>query len=65
MKLQVLVSDELVTRIDKVAKIYGTSRSSLCASIIGFHLPDWEKAYKEELASLEDLQKPYEQLKLQ
>lgn len=63
MKLQVLVSEELVARIDKVAKIYGTSRSSLCASIIGYHLPEWEKSYKDEIQALEN-NADYEQLKI-
>lgn len=57
MKLQVLVSDDMVARIDKLAEYIGTSRSSLCATIIGKSLPEWESCYY----STEE----YEQLKIQ
>lgn len=35
MKVQVLMSDELVKRIDTIANAYGVSRSSYCAMLIG------------------------------
>lgn len=64
MKLQVLVNDELVKRIDKLADYVGTSRSSLCAAIIVKSLPEWEKVYKdyEDLVSNEN---ENEQLKIE
>lgn len=43
MKVQVFVSDELVARIDKFAKAFGVSRSSLCAVWIGQSLMEMEK----------------------
>lgn len=47
MKLQVMVNDDLVKRIDKLADYIGTSRSSLCAAIIVKSLPEWEQVYQE------------------
>ena len=45
LKLQVMVSDELAERIDRLCEYLGASRSSVCASIIGLALPEWEKSY--------------------
>lgn len=44
-KLQVMVSDELLKRIDELSAYIGASRSSVCASIIAQSLPEWEKIY--------------------
>lgn len=35
MRIQVNLSDEMVSDIDSLAKKYGVSRSSLCATLIG------------------------------
>lgn len=35
MRVQVNLSDEMVTRVDNLAKAYGMSRSGLCAYLIG------------------------------
>lgn len=64
MKLQVMVSDELVDRIDKLCEYIGSTRSSVCASIIALALPDWEKSYYRDDNS-KDTQNEYEQLKIQ
>lgn len=44
-RIQVIMSDDLLVRIDDLAEFIGTSRSSLCASIIALGLPEWEKIY--------------------
>lgn len=44
-RIQVIMSDDLLVRIDDLAEFIGTSRSSLCASIIALALPEWEKIY--------------------
>lgn len=44
-KLQVNVSDELVEKIDIIAKALGVSRSSLCAIWIGQGALGYEKAF--------------------
>lgn len=64
MKLQVMVSDELAERIDKLCVYIGSSRSSVCASILALALPDWEKSYFPNDDS-QDTQSEYQQLKLQ
>ena len=63
MKLQVLVSDEMTDRLDKLAKYIGSSRSSVCGAIIAKSLPEWEKIYYSD----DSLEVPidYEQLKIQ
>ena len=48
MKLQVLISDELTERLDKLAKYVGSSRSAVCGAIIVKSLPEWEKIYNTE-----------------
>lgn len=64
MKLQVLVGEDLVARIDKLADYIGTSRSSLCATIIGKALPEWESCYYTNNVP-NDANEEYEQIKIQ
>ena len=64
MKLQVMVSDELAERIDKLCGYIGSTRSSVCASILALALPEWEKLYYLNDDS-KDTQIEYEQLKIQ
>lgn len=64
MKLQIMVSDELAERIDRLCEYIGSSRSSVCASIIGLALPEWESIYTPSQDS-KDTQVEYEQLKIQ
>lgn len=63
MKLQVMVSEDLAERIDRLCDFIGSSRSSVCASIIALALPEWEKTYVKE--DSKDTQPEYEQLKIQ
>lgn len=63
MKLQVMVNDDLVKRIDKLADYIGTSRSSLCAAIIVKALPEWEQVYQEYEKMVES--ETMEQLKIE
>lgn len=46
MKVQVTVSDEMVTKIDSYAKEMGISRSALCSVFIGQGVLGFDKAYK-------------------
>lgn len=46
MRLQVMVSDEMVQRIDSYAKKMGVSRSSLCSMLIGQGIMGYDKAYE-------------------
>ena len=64
MKLQIMVSDELAERIDKLCDYIGSSRSSVCAAIIVRALPEWESIYTPSEDS-KDTQIEYEQLKIQ
>lgn len=64
MRLQVMVSDELAERIDKLCTFIGGTRSAVCASIIALALPEWEKLYCLDDLS-QDAQNEYEQLKIQ
>lgn len=64
MRLQVMVSDELAERIDKLCEYIGSTRSSVCASILALALPDWEKSYYPNDDSNDTLIE-YEQLKIQ
>lgn len=65
MKLQINVSDELCARIDKYAKMMGSSRSSLCAVWIGQGVMGFDRAmeisadptFKEALMKDEDIEK--------
>ena len=45
MKVQVNLSDEMVSRVDKHAKNIGMSRSSLCAYLIGQGIVNMDTAY--------------------
>lgn len=53
MKLQVLVSDEMASRIDKRAKEIGVSRSAFCAMLIGQGLNGFDKA-EDIISSLKE-----------
>lgn len=64
MKLQVLVSEELAERIDKLAEYIGASRSSVCASIIAKAVPEWEEIYYSTNNNSKDTRTEYEQLKI-
>lgn len=44
MKVQVNLSDEMVTRVDNLAKSYGVSRSALCSMYIGQMVDSMEKS---------------------
>ena len=46
LKVQVTVSDEMVTKIDSYAKEMGISRSALCSVFIGQGVLGFDKAYK-------------------
>lgn len=60
-KLQVNVSDDLVEKIDIIAKALGVSRSSLCAIWIGQGALGYEKVFdtleRMGSASVEDFRK--------
>lgn len=43
MKVQVIMNDEMVKRVDKYAKEIGVSRSSLCAMFIGQGVMGFDK----------------------
>lgn len=45
MKVQVNISDDMVARIDEIAKTYGVSRSALCSVFIGQAVASTEKAF--------------------
>lgn len=45
MKIQVFISDELVSKVDSYAKKMGVSRSSLCAIFIGQSIMAYDKSY--------------------
>ena len=47
MKLQVMVSDDFVERLDKCAKELGVSRSAFCAMLLASALRDWEEVRRE------------------
>lgn len=42
MKLQVMVSDAFVERLDRCARELGQSRSAFCAFLLATALADWE-----------------------
>lgn len=46
MKVQVNLSDEMVSRVDVVAKNIGMSRSAICAYFIGQGISQIENSYK-------------------
>ena len=45
MKVQVNISDDMVARIDEIAKTYGVSRSALCSVFIGQAVASTEKVF--------------------
>lgn len=65
MKLQVLVSEELTDRIDKLCNYIGSSRSSVCAAIIAKAIPEWEDIYYSSDDPSKNIHTEYEQLKIQ
>lgn len=44
MRLQITISDEIVEKIDKYAKMLGISRSAICATWIGQGVMGYDKA---------------------
>lgn len=53
MKLQVMVSDDLLERVDKLCAYIGASRSSVCAAIIAKSISEWEEIYYSPSVSQE------------
>lgn len=45
MRIQVIISDEMVKRIDKYAKMMGVSRSALCSVFIGQGVMGYDKTF--------------------
>lgn len=45
-RIQIQLADDMVERLDKLAKSYGVSRSALCALYIGQVVDGTEKAIK-------------------
>lgn len=43
MRVQVIMNDNLVKRVDELAKDLGMSRSSFCAMIIRLYLPRYNE----------------------
>ena len=46
MRIQVNLNDEMVNRVDKIAKDYGVSRSALCSMYIGQMVDNTEVSKK-------------------
>lgn len=44
MRVQVNLSDEMVTNVDKYAKSMGVSRSALCSMLIGQGIMSYDKS---------------------
>jgi hypothetical protein len=44
-KLQVMVSDTLVSRIDSLCNITNCSRSSICSMILSMYITDFESQF--------------------
>lgn len=65
MKLQVLVSEDLASRIDRLSDYIGSSRSSVCAAIIAKSISEWEEIYFSSVEESTNTQSEYEQLKIQ
>ena len=55
MKVQVNLSEDLVARIDKFAKLMGVSRSALCGVWIGQAVMSMEKTFETGQRVVEDL----------
>lgn len=47
MKVQVMLNDDMVSKLDSYAKQIGVSRSSLCAVIIGQYVMSADKIYQQ------------------
>ena len=47
MKVQVMLNDDMVSKLDSYAKQIGVSRSSLCAVIIGQYVMSTDKIYQQ------------------
>jgi len=45
-RIQVNISDEMITRLDLYSKKMGVSRSALCAQFIGQAVMTYDKAYE-------------------
>ena len=46
MRIQVIMSDDMVKKVDAYAVQIGVSRSSLCATLIGQGIMGFDKAYQ-------------------
>ena len=46
MRIQVIMSDDMVKKVDAYAEQIGVSRSSLCATLIGQGIMGFDKAYQ-------------------
>lgn len=46
MRIQVIMSDDMVKKVDAYADQIGVSRSSLCATLIGQGIMGFDKAYQ-------------------
>ena len=46
MRIQVIMSDDMVKKVDAYASQIGVSRSSLCATLIGQGIMGFDKAYQ-------------------
>lgn len=47
MKVQVMLNDDMVSKLDNYAKQIGVSRSSLCAVIIGQYIMSSDKIFQQ------------------
>lgn len=62
-KVQVMVSDDLLKRLDNLCDYIGSSRSSVCAAMIALSLPDWEKSHLPN--GYQEVEEDAEQLKIE
>ena len=46
MRIQVIISDDMVKKVDAYAERIGVSRSSLCATLIGQGIMGFDRAYQ-------------------
>ena len=60
MKVQVNLSDEMVSRIDFYAKKMGVSRSAFCSVVIGQAVFGYDTAYNSLSDYLSDMQKDFD-----
>lgn len=47
MKVQVMLNDDMVSKLDNYAKQIGVSRSALCAVIIGQYVMSSDKIFQQ------------------